>query len=200
VLGILHSFGSAAGEVAGARADYLGHVVRGVRCRLDRPAERSTVTARVHRGATITLLQPRAGLLHSPRWGHVFTTAGATAPLGTHAECRWCRPVRIGRPARPSGGAGARVPVAGSSRPPRRGCGCGCEDPGVGHRGGNDDVAGMGVAAAVLIGEHDPAVPAVHPGHGVRQQSGPGNQQSPGSRRPMWWRVRVYPGAGDRPS
>ncbi len=47
----------------------------------------------------------------------------------------------------PSGGPGSRVPVADSTRPPRRGRGC--EDPGIGHRGGDDNVAGMGIADAL---------------------------------------------------
>ena len=52
----------------------------------------------------------------------------------------------------------------------------------IGHRRGDDGAAGMGVAAAVLVGQDDTTVTAVHPGHGVGQRIRSGNHQSPGSR------------------
>ena len=65
------------------------------------------------------------------------------------------------------------------------------ECPGIGDRGGNDGVAWMGVAAAVLIGEHDHAIPTPHPGHGVRQKVRSG-------KPPITWAemTDVMPGTG----
>ena len=143
VLGILHSLGSAAGEVAATRADCLGHVVL-CQVQVARPAERSTVTAAFTGERRSRSCNPgRDDCLPAVR-ARVHA-AGATAP--------WARGMTLMRPGSRTGGQRAprwpvsRVPVADSTRPPRGGRGC--EDPGIGHRGGDDDVAGMGIADAL---------------------------------------------------
>ena len=66
---------------------------------------------------------------------------------------------------------------------------------GVGDGGGDDAGGGVGPGAAVLVGQHDDAVPAVDVGDGPRPLVRYRAPLVAGVRCPAWWAVDVYPRA-----